>query len=222
MLSHRFFKSFLQGGGCRFERYNCNVTSTRKGWMMMHPGRLTHLHEGLRVTKGTRYIQISFVDPWIVFERTFLAFIFNLKPRYIYFETQANSKQKEKSWLKVFCVQFRTKSNFLEQILRLLTIFFFFQIEEILTLRLRQPLIMIQSCVLVLMHVELDAFCGLVFFFFLCRRIWVSKLLCLRWTNGNAACLKDQSLCTELLIACSLYDFFICSSGLINDGSGAR
>jgi hypothetical protein len=31
--------------------------------MMMHPGRLTHLHEGLRVTKGTRYIQISFVDP---------------------------------------------------------------------------------------------------------------------------------------------------------------
>ena len=33
------------------------------GWMFMHPGRLTHYHEGLYTTKGTRYIMISFVDP---------------------------------------------------------------------------------------------------------------------------------------------------------------
>lgn len=53
----------FEGGGCRFIRRNCNVTKTRKGWAMMHPGRLTHLHEGLRVTKGTRYIMVTFVDP---------------------------------------------------------------------------------------------------------------------------------------------------------------
>jgi procollagen-lysine,2-oxoglutarate 5-dioxygenase, invertebrate len=54
---------FEGGGGCRFIRYDCSVRDTRKGWMLMHPGRLTHYHEGLRVTKGTRYIMISFVDP---------------------------------------------------------------------------------------------------------------------------------------------------------------
>ncbi|XP_046571507.1 multifunctional procollagen lysine hydroxylase and glycosyltransferase LH3-like [Haliotis rubra] len=53
----------FEGGGCRFIRYDCKVTATRKGWMLMHPGRLTHYHEGLRVTNGTRYIMISFVDP---------------------------------------------------------------------------------------------------------------------------------------------------------------
>uniref|UniRef100_A0A2C9JTG6 procollagen-lysine 5-dioxygenase n=1 Tax=Biomphalaria glabrata TaxID=6526 RepID=A0A2C9JTG6_BIOGL len=53
----------FEGGGCRFLRYNCSITSPRKGWMFMHPGRLTHFHEGLRVTKGTRYIMVSFIDP---------------------------------------------------------------------------------------------------------------------------------------------------------------
>ncbi|XP_065349170.1 multifunctional procollagen lysine hydroxylase and glycosyltransferase LH3 isoform X2 [Cloeon dipterum] len=53
----------FEGGGCRFIRYNCSVVDTRKGWMLMHPGRLTHYHEGLYVTKGTRYIMVSFVDP---------------------------------------------------------------------------------------------------------------------------------------------------------------
>ncbi|XP_013108802.1 procollagen-lysine,2-oxoglutarate 5-dioxygenase [Stomoxys calcitrans] len=52
-----------EGGGCHFLRYNCSVTATKKGWMLMHPGRLTHYHEGLRVTNGTRYIMISFIDP---------------------------------------------------------------------------------------------------------------------------------------------------------------
>ncbi|XP_064610381.1 procollagen-lysine,2-oxoglutarate 5-dioxygenase 1-like isoform X2 [Liolophura sinensis] len=52
-----------QGGGCRFIRYNCSVTALRQGWMLMHPGRLTHYHEGLKTTAGTRYIMISFVDP---------------------------------------------------------------------------------------------------------------------------------------------------------------
>ncbi|XP_022905194.2 procollagen-lysine,2-oxoglutarate 5-dioxygenase isoform X2 [Onthophagus taurus] len=52
-----------EGGGCRFIRYNCSVVDTKPGWMLMHPGRLTHYHEGLLVTKGTRYIMIAFVDP---------------------------------------------------------------------------------------------------------------------------------------------------------------
>lgn len=52
-----------EGGGCRFLRYNCAVTNMKLGWMLMHPGRLTHFHEGLLVTKGTRYIMVSFVDP---------------------------------------------------------------------------------------------------------------------------------------------------------------
>ncbi|CAI9571104.1 unnamed protein product [Staurois parvus] len=52
-----------EGGGCRFLRYNCSVSAPRKGWALMHPGRLTHYHEGLRVTKGVRYIAVSFVDP---------------------------------------------------------------------------------------------------------------------------------------------------------------
>lgn len=51
------------GGGCRFLRYNCSVTDSRRGWMLMHPGRLTHYHEGLPTISGTRYILISFVDP---------------------------------------------------------------------------------------------------------------------------------------------------------------
>ncbi|MFT7796404.1 procollagen-lysine,2-oxoglutarate 5-dioxygenase 3 isoform X1 [Arapaima gigas] len=52
-----------QGGGCRFLRYDCNVEAPRKGWSFLHPGRLTHYHEGLPTTQGTRYIAVSFVDP---------------------------------------------------------------------------------------------------------------------------------------------------------------
>lgn len=52
-----------EGGGCRFLRYNCSVLSVPKGYALIHPGRLTHYHEGLYTTKGTRYIVVSFVDP---------------------------------------------------------------------------------------------------------------------------------------------------------------
>uniref|UniRef100_A0AAQ4QB01 Procollagen-lysine,2-oxoglutarate 5-dioxygenase 1 n=1 Tax=Gasterosteus aculeatus aculeatus TaxID=481459 RepID=A0AAQ4QB01_GASAC len=52
-----------QGGGCRFLRYNCSVQAPRKGWTLLHPGRLTHYHEGLPTTGGVRYIAVSFVDP---------------------------------------------------------------------------------------------------------------------------------------------------------------
>uniref|UniRef100_A0A8D0DE58 Procollagen-lysine,2-oxoglutarate 5-dioxygenase 1 n=1 Tax=Sander lucioperca TaxID=283035 RepID=A0A8D0DE58_SANLU len=52
-----------QGGGCRFLRYDCSIQAPRKGWSLMHPGRLTHYHEGLPTTAGVRYIAVSFVDP---------------------------------------------------------------------------------------------------------------------------------------------------------------
>ncbi|XP_060029419.1 multifunctional procollagen lysine hydroxylase and glycosyltransferase LH3 isoform X2 [Erinaceus europaeus] len=52
-----------EGGGCRFLRYDCVIASPRKGWALLHPGRLTHYHEGLPTTWGTRYIMVSFVDP---------------------------------------------------------------------------------------------------------------------------------------------------------------
>lgn len=52
-----------EGGGCRFIRYDCAVKDTKVGHMLMHPGRLTHFHEGLYVTNGTRYIMVSFIDP---------------------------------------------------------------------------------------------------------------------------------------------------------------
>ncbi|XP_028654141.1 multifunctional procollagen lysine hydroxylase and glycosyltransferase LH3 [Erpetoichthys calabaricus] len=53
----------FQGGGSHFIRYKCKVDTPRKGWSFMHPGRLTHYHEGLPTTNGTRYIMVSFVDP---------------------------------------------------------------------------------------------------------------------------------------------------------------
>uniref|UniRef100_A0AAQ4QY68 Procollagen-lysine, 2-oxoglutarate 5-dioxygenase 2 n=1 Tax=Gasterosteus aculeatus aculeatus TaxID=481459 RepID=A0AAQ4QY68_GASAC len=50
-------------GGDSSHWYNCSLSSPRKGWSFMHPGRLTHLHEGLPTTNGTRYIAVSFIDP---------------------------------------------------------------------------------------------------------------------------------------------------------------
>jgi len=52
----------FEGGGTRFLRHNCTFLENKKGWAVFHPGRLTHYHEGLKVTKGTRYILVSFVD----------------------------------------------------------------------------------------------------------------------------------------------------------------
>ncbi|XP_033223663.1 procollagen-lysine,2-oxoglutarate 5-dioxygenase-like [Belonocnema kinseyi] len=50
-----------EGGGCRFIIDDCAVTDTKQGWTLLHPG--SHIHEGIPVTKGTRYIMISFIDP---------------------------------------------------------------------------------------------------------------------------------------------------------------
>ncbi len=51
------------GGGTRFLRTNCSIVDGRLGWAIMHPGKLTHRHEGLKTTSGIRYIMVAFVDP---------------------------------------------------------------------------------------------------------------------------------------------------------------
>ncbi|VDK75664.1 unnamed protein product, partial [Litomosoides sigmodontis] len=52
-----------EGGGVRYIRYNCTISTDQSGYAVMYPGRLTHLHETLPVTSGTRYIAMSFLNP---------------------------------------------------------------------------------------------------------------------------------------------------------------
>ena len=49
------------GGGTRFIKQETNV-NCKKGWAIIHPGRLTHYHEGLPITSGKRFIFVSFVS----------------------------------------------------------------------------------------------------------------------------------------------------------------
>ena len=51
----------FEGGGTHFIRQKCHAFSP-KGYATLHPGRVTHQHEGLETTKGTRYIIVSFID----------------------------------------------------------------------------------------------------------------------------------------------------------------
>jgi len=78
----------LQGGGTRFIRYNCSVTKSRLGWMLVHPGRLTHYHEGLPITNGTRYIMVSFIDPWP-------------SPMYSFINSSRNSNMRTLIWFSL-------------------------------------------------------------------------------------------------------------------------
>ena len=50
-----------EGGGTWFDRPNV-VVEPKPGWCTIHPSKLTHRHAGRRVTKGTRYILITFID----------------------------------------------------------------------------------------------------------------------------------------------------------------
>ena len=50
------------GGGTHFLRQNCTQRDVAPGWGLLSPGRLTHYHEGLATTAGTRYILVSFID----------------------------------------------------------------------------------------------------------------------------------------------------------------
>jgi len=71
-ISHEFRREVSSGRAAIPEaaswlldlHHQCRPESSGSGlrgrWMQVHP----NYHEGLRVTAGTRYIMISFVDPW--------------------------------------------------------------------------------------------------------------------------------------------------------------
>ena len=52
----------FEGGGCYFIRQKCFLEHKQIGYATMHPGRLTHYHEGKQIVSGTRYILVSFVE----------------------------------------------------------------------------------------------------------------------------------------------------------------
>ena len=52
----------FEGGGVRYVRRNCTYIPPEPGYSIIHPGRLTHKHEGLRTISGTRYILVTFID----------------------------------------------------------------------------------------------------------------------------------------------------------------
>jgi GR25 family glycosyltransferase involved in LPS biosynthesis len=52
----------FEGGGCRFVRQDFVLNNKNIGYASMHPGRLTHYHEGLYITSGKRYILVSFIN----------------------------------------------------------------------------------------------------------------------------------------------------------------
>ncbi len=50
------------GGGCNFVHKNVQCIGNPKGFLTMHPGRITHYHEALPIDSGKRYILVSFND----------------------------------------------------------------------------------------------------------------------------------------------------------------
>ena len=52
----------FQGGGCRFIKQNMDVVNRDIGSMIIHPGKLTHYHEGIPIKSGERYILVSFIN----------------------------------------------------------------------------------------------------------------------------------------------------------------
>jgi len=52
----------FEGGGCRFVRQNYTLNNKSIGHAAMHPGRLTHYHEGLQITNGKRFILVCFIN----------------------------------------------------------------------------------------------------------------------------------------------------------------
>ncbi len=49
-----------EGGEVKFIKKNHKIRN-KKGYALIHPGRITHYHEGLPVTSGTKFINVSFV-----------------------------------------------------------------------------------------------------------------------------------------------------------------
>ncbi len=52
----------FEGGGCHFIRQDKSVINKDIGSVTIHPGRVTHYHQGLPISKGRRYIMVSFIN----------------------------------------------------------------------------------------------------------------------------------------------------------------
>lgn len=55
-------KNDYEGATIQFPRYNCSISDTKKGFLFIHPGKLTHYYEQEPVTKGTKYVAVTHVD----------------------------------------------------------------------------------------------------------------------------------------------------------------
>lgn len=49
-----------EDGGVKFHKKNIIVHNKNKGYICIHPGKITHYHEALPITKGKRYVLVSF------------------------------------------------------------------------------------------------------------------------------------------------------------------
>ena len=52
----------FEGGGCHFLRRDELVEHKDIGNLIIHPGRMTHYHQGLPITSGMRYVLVAFID----------------------------------------------------------------------------------------------------------------------------------------------------------------
>ena len=52
----------FEGGGCHFIHKNRKIINKEIGSILIHPGRVTHYHEGLMINSGVRYILVSFIN----------------------------------------------------------------------------------------------------------------------------------------------------------------
>ena len=53
--------SEFEGGGTHFIKQDKTVFG-KQGYAILHPGKLTHFHQGLPITKGVRYLLVSFIN----------------------------------------------------------------------------------------------------------------------------------------------------------------
>ena len=51
----------FEGGGTYFPKYKTNINPKQVGVATLHPGNITHKHGARPVTKGTRYVVVSFI-----------------------------------------------------------------------------------------------------------------------------------------------------------------
>ena len=51
----------FEGGGTYFQKWKSTINPKQIGTMTLHPGNITHKHGAQPVTKGTRYVVVSFI-----------------------------------------------------------------------------------------------------------------------------------------------------------------